>query len=232
MKATRISDHLIQLVRFGMVNCYLVPEEDGATLVDTGISGTGSRIIQAAADLGQVVRRVVLTHAHVDHAGSLDELSRALPDAEFLFTARTVRLLQGDFRLEPGEPQRKLSGGFPRRRTRPTREIAHGDRIGSLRVHGSPGHSPDHVALFDERDGSLIAGDSYQTKGGIAVAGVVRWRFPLPAMGTWDLGLATESAADLAALKPTRLAPGHGRVLEHPGQAMAGAVREARLHTV
>jgi glyoxylase-like metal-dependent hydrolase (beta-lactamase superfamily II) len=84
------------------------------------------------------------------------------------------------------------------------------------------------VAFLDERDATLICGDAFQTKGGIAVAGVLRWRFPLPAMATWDLELATRSAAALVDLAPSRLAPGHGKVLESPVPAMGQAVAEAQ----
>jgi glyoxylase-like metal-dependent hydrolase (beta-lactamase superfamily II) len=228
MATKQVNKHLIQITRFGMVNCYLVIEDDGATLVDTGLAGMGSTIIDVAATEKVPIRRVLLTHAHVDHAGALDELGKALPDAEFLYTPRTARFLVGEVRLEPGEPEKKIKGGFPRRETKATREIADGDEIGSLTVHASPGHSPDHVAFLDRRDGTLIAGDSFQTKGGIAVSGVMRWRFPLPALATWDLALATESASQLVAMAPKRLAPGHGAVLEEPVEAMSRAVEEAR----
>jgi glyoxylase-like metal-dependent hydrolase (beta-lactamase superfamily II) len=38
------------------------------------------------------IRRIVLTHAHFDHVGSLDALARALPGVEVLISARDVRL--------------------------------------------------------------------------------------------------------------------------------------------
>jgi glyoxylase-like metal-dependent hydrolase (beta-lactamase superfamily II) len=227
MATTQATESLIQITRFAVVNCYLVIEDDGATLVDTGLAGMGKIIVNAAAQAGVPIRRVLLTHAHVDHVGALDELAEALPEAEFLFTARTGRFLEGKVELEPGEPRKKIKGGFQKRRTKATREIADGQEIGSLTVHGCPGHSPDHVAFLDRRDGTLIAGDSYQTQGGIAVSGVLRWRFPMPAMATWDLALATESARQLASLGPKRLAPGHGPVLEAPLEAMRSAISEA-----
>lgn len=46
----------------------------------------------------------------------------------------------------------------------------------------APGHTPDQIAFFDERDRTLIAGDAFQTQGGTAVSGVMRKRFPFPAM--------------------------------------------------
>ena len=228
MSTKQITDTLFQITRFGMINCYLVVEDDGATLVDTGMAGMGTGLVAVAERLGLPIRRIALTHAHVDHAGALDELAGLRPDAEVFMSPRMERLLSGDLALEPGEPRIPLKGGFPRRDTRATGSVVAGEKVGSLRAVASPGHSPDHIAFLDERDSTLICGDAFQTKGGIAVAGVVRWRFPLPAFGTWNLELATNSAAALLDLAPARLAPGHGTVLEQPVGAMERAVAEAQ----
>lgn len=227
MKITQHGDNLWKLTRFFVINYYLVREEDGLTLIDSGIGGGGDDILHAAGDIGLPITRVTLTHAHGDHIGSLDEVSDELSDVEIAFTQRTTDFLQGKLELKPDEPQAELRGGFENRDTQPTRILTPGDHVGSLRVVASPGHSPDHIAFFDERDGTLIAGDAYQTQGGIAVAGVRRWLFPLPAMATWHLPTALESARALRALEPRRLAVGHGKVLENPLPAMDEAIRTA-----
>ena len=92
----------------------------------------------------------------------------------------------------------------------------------------TPGHTPGHIALYDQRDGSLIAGDALQTLGGVAVAGVIRWLFPLPGFATWHKPTAAKSAEKLLALNPKRLAIGHGRVLENPASAMKQAIAQAK----
>ena len=71
----------------------------------------------------------------------------------------------------------------------------------------------------------MIAGDAYQTQGGVAVSGTVEILFPLPALATWHKGLALESARKLLVLQPTALAVGHGRVLKHPQAEMEHAIR-------
>ncbi len=227
MATKKITDNLVQIVRFGMVNCYLVLEDDGVTLIDAAMPGSHKMILRAAEVTNRPIRRIVLTHAHVDHTGALDALVTLLPQAEVLFSARTERLLTGDLSVEPDEPHTPLKGGFPSRSTRATRSIEAGDRVGSLQAVAAQGHSPDQLAFFDERESTLLCGDAFQTKGGIAVAGVMRRRFPFPAMATWDLGLATESARRLVELGPARLAPGHGRVLEDPVKLMKQAIAEA-----
>ncbi|HRQ40951.1 MAG TPA: MBL fold metallo-hydrolase [Chloroflexota bacterium] len=227
MKITQYGENLWQLTRMGMFNCYLVAEADGLTLVDTGMSGSGKGILQAAQGLGLPIKRVTLTHAHADHAGSLDEVCGQLAGVEVALAARTAVFLQGQRDLEPDEPQAKLRGGFIKSATQPTRKLQSGDMLGSLRVVAAPGHTPDQIAFYDERDGTLIAGDAFQTMGGTAVAGIMRWSFPFPAMATWHLPTALATAVALRALNPTRLAVGHGRVLADPLPAMVAAIHVA-----
>lgn len=232
MKVRQFGENLWQLTRMGAFNSYLVREDDGLTVIDTNLSGSAGDILQAAAAQDLPIKRVTLTHAHGDHVGSLDEVSAALPEAEVAFTERTARFLQGELELLPQEPQAELRGSFVERATQPTRILVPGQRLGSLRIVAAPGHTPDHVAFLDERDGTLIAGDAFQTQAGIAVAGMMRWLFPFPALATWHLPTALETAMALRDLQPARLAVGHGRVLENPLAAMDEAIAAAqrKLH--
>ncbi|MGH2461749.1 MAG: MBL fold metallo-hydrolase [Chloroflexota bacterium] len=231
MRVTAHGDQLIQLTRLPLVfpvNCYLVVEADGFTLIDTAIGGSGLDILAAAKRGGRPIVRIALTHAHGDHVGSLDQLHQLLPAAEVLISGRDARLLAGDRSLDADEPQSKIRGQFLNLATRPTRTLFPGDRVGSLEVIASPGHTPGHVAFLDTRDRTLIAGDAFQTRGGIAVAGVVRPLFPFPAMGTWDRPTSVASARALRDLAPTRLAVGHGAVLVDPLAAMGRAIAAAK----
>lgn len=207
----------------GWVNCYLVLEQDGFTLIDSTVAGGADAIIAAARDHGAPIVRIAITHAHGDHVGSIDALARRLPDAEVLFPARDARPLRGDTSLDPGESQKQLRG-YPRIETRATREFEPGERIGSLEVVAAPGHTPGQVAFLDTRDRTLIAGDAYSTLGGTATGAKPRSLFPLPALASWDKPLALRSARELRALEPARLAVGHGRVLDDPLPAMDHAL--------
>ncbi|HXZ03632.1 MAG TPA: MBL fold metallo-hydrolase, partial [Ktedonobacteraceae bacterium] len=80
MKVTSTNKNLFQLTRFVAFNCFLLREDDGFTLIDTNMGGQAQSIMQAANKLGLPIVRIVLTHAHVDHVGSLDALHEALPD--------------------------------------------------------------------------------------------------------------------------------------------------------
>jgi len=226
VKLIQEAKNLFRLTRFGMVNCFLVKEDDGLTLVDTGLAGSALSIRGAANSLGSAIRRIVLTHAHVDHVGSVDALLRELPASEFLIGQRESRLLTGDFILDAGENGKKLLG-FPGVKSRPSRCLNDGDRVGSLQTISSPGHTPGHMAYLDIRDGSLLAGDAFTTQIAVVTAGVLKLYFPFPRIFSWNRELAAESARKLRNVKPTRLAVGHGKTIESPLGAMDRAVELA-----
>ncbi|MFI5009409.1 MAG: MBL fold metallo-hydrolase [Solirubrobacterales bacterium] len=216
-----------RITRFGFVNAYLVTEEDGFTLVDTMLPRSARKILQTAARTGRPIVRIVLTHAHVDNIGSLDELAAALPGAEVIVGEREARLLHKDRSLEPNEPQIPLKGGYPGAKTVPTRTVTPGERIGSLEVVAAPGHTPGQIALLDTRDRTLICGDAFSTLGGVETSARPNWRFPLPALATWDRPTALATARALRALEPSRLAPGHGKIVHEPAAAMDAAIARA-----
>ncbi|HXS45526.1 MAG TPA: MBL fold metallo-hydrolase [Solirubrobacteraceae bacterium] len=213
-----------RISRFGLVNAYLVPEDDGLTLVDTLIPRSARPVLAAAERIGAPIRRIALTHAHGDHVGSLDDLVAALPGVEVLISARDARLLARDMALDPGEPDTKLRGSYPGTKTRPTRELQPADRVGSLEVIATPGHTPGHVAFLDPRDRTLYCGDVFSTLGGVATSARVNPRFPLTGMATWHGPTVLGSARALRALDAARLAPGHGKVVEAPAAAMDAAI--------
>jgi glyoxylase-like metal-dependent hydrolase (beta-lactamase superfamily II) len=218
--------NLFRLTRFGMVNCFLVTEDDGLTLVDTGVAGSAPGIREAAQQIGTPIRRIVLTHAHIDHVGSLDALARQYPQIEFAVGQRESRLLRKDYSLDAGESGKKLIG-FPGVKLPPTILLNNGDHIGSLQAIFSPGHSPGHMAYLDIRDGSLIAGDAFTTQTGVLAAGTFKLLFPFPALFSWNREVAAESAKKLRNLKPTRLAVGHGKTIESPLVEMDRAIELA-----
>jgi glyoxylase-like metal-dependent hydrolase (beta-lactamase superfamily II) len=226
MKITQVSNLHFQLTQLGLMNAYLVVEDDGFTLIDTCMR-QANPIQQAAESLGTTIRRITLTHSHADHAGSVDALMKLVPDAELSLSQREARLFAGDQSLDPAEPNLKLRGDYLRSPAIPGRLLNDGDRLGSLRVIASPGHTPGHIAFLDERDGTLFAGDAYSVAGGIAVAGDLRPMFPFPALATWSPVLAIESAERLIGLSPARLCAGHGRVIVNPVDAMKNALHRA-----
>jgi glyoxylase-like metal-dependent hydrolase (beta-lactamase superfamily II) len=227
----KVQDHgnnLIQLTYYGFVNAYLLREADGFTSIDTALESCASSMVQMARQFGQPITRILLTHAHADHSGGLDAVHALVPEAEFVMPARDARFLTGDMSLDADEPRDKLRGGWVHRKTPPARLLHEGDRVGSLEVIATPGHTPGHCSFLDTRDRTLIAGDAFQTLGDVAVSGTLTI-FPLPALSTWHKPTCLESARKLRALSPSHLAVGHGRVLKEPLAAMDRAIaRQAR----
>ena len=72
MKVIREMPDLFRLVGRLPINSYFVREDDGLTLVDANLPGRATRIVEIAMRLELPIRRIVLTHAHMDHTGSLD----------------------------------------------------------------------------------------------------------------------------------------------------------------
>lgn len=160
----------IPLVRLDGVNAYAFLEDDGSvTLVDTGMRGSSARIHAALAEVGRKpgdVGRVLLTHAHGDHAGGARELWDH---------GAAVRIHEGDAGdLATGRPAPPTSPSRVTRLLRPL--VAAGwegvraeatfadgellDVAGGLRVVHTPGHTPGHVSFLHEGSGVLITGDA------------------------------------------------------------------------
>jgi glyoxylase-like metal-dependent hydrolase (beta-lactamase superfamily II) len=223
VSTTTINNDLLQITRLHFVNAYLVRDEDGFTLVDTTTGGGADQLISAARDAGGEIRRIVLTHGHSDHVGSLDALKQRLGDAV------QVYMPELDARIHAGEQvvEGKPPGGWPSLQTVPDVRINGGDRVGVLEVVASPGHTPGHVAFLDRRHGALMAGDVFVSYGGVAVSTHFHLRFPFAAMATWDKQKDLESARALRALDPDLLVVGHGPAVRSPGLPMDRAIERA-----
>ena len=242
MSQKRVSSFATQITRLGLVNAYLVRELDGFTLVDTAIPGTANTI-QSVAQRTHTgpIRRVLLTHAHGDHIGSLDALASQIGGAvgtpvDVAISQRDARLLpkkpKQDRSLDPGEPRCKIKGSLPGANTPPSHLVTDGELYGSLRAIATPGHTPGHFCFLDERDGTLYAGDALVTVGGSPhVTGFGPWYFPFPRIATWHRPTAVESIRKLINLSDTvpieRIAPGHGQVLEGGRDLLETALKHA-----
>jgi cyclase len=81
----------------GVSNAGVVADDDGLTIIDTlMVRSQWQPFADAVARLGRPVRRIVLTHAHVDHVGG----TKAFPMASVIGSAQTSQLLDGEMPVE------------------------------------------------------------------------------------------------------------------------------------
>lgn len=146
-----------------LVNSVAFRDADGSvTLVDAGLKlrFARRRLRAGLAAIGATpadVRRVVVTHAHVDHAGGLAQLVEDSGAAVLAHEREAVYLRDG----RTPRPQRGRRGSFPA--VTVAEEFLDGALLpvaGGLRVVHTPGHTPGHVSLLHEPTGVLVTGDA------------------------------------------------------------------------
>ena len=219
--------HGVFCLRLRIANVYFVGPPVGPwVLVDAGLSGEARRIREAGESFyGPSARpaAILLTHGHMDHAGSAAELAD-LWETPILAHALEIPFLTGRSQYPPLDP---TVGGFLALLGRfvPAKAIDLGSRVrplesawGALGLagwewHHTPGHSPGHVAFFRREDGMLLAGDAITTvdvDSLFAAAINARRVCRPPAPSTTDWTAAAASVRLLAELRPFTISCGHG----------------------
>ena len=175
------------------VNTYLVsdPATGAAAIIDTGETDQLLRTLKAMQPAPDV-RMILLTHAHIDHAGALSLLQEH-------FDVPTVmpRLERPLFETLPMQGRMFGMPHLDRPCGRIDREIDDGDTVQlgelTLRFISTPGHTPGQGCYYDDED--IIVGDT------LFAGSIGRTDFPMS-----DPALAVESLRRLLVL------PGHLRV--------------------
>jgi len=195
-----------------------MPESKDISIVDVGLTGKGSYKAGAIRELGfdpSDIKRIIMTHTHLDHIGCLAEIREAFPGAQLWVHRLEAELLEkGDdravygmdmfkgmcqmqFGLSPDAfkfaVDRKLEGGE-------TLEI--GGMIWDV-IH-IPGHSMGGIALYEPVAKILIPGD-------VVYADYAIGRFDL--FGA-DAAKLKESLSTLAKLDVDILLPGHNQIVK------------------
>ena len=178
-------------------NCYIVGCEKTkqAAVIDPG--DEADRILAAVREAGLKVTHVLLTHAHFDHIGAVDEVVKASgaplalhPDDLPLLQAGGGALLF-DFQPPPiPAAVNSLTAG---------QEIGVGEL--TLRVLHTPGHSRGHVTFYVPAEGALFDGD-------VLFAGGIG-RTDLPG-GSFEVLMRSISEQLMTLPDDTAVYPGHG----------------------
>ena len=224
--------------RPGHVHAYLLPGEDGWTLVDTGVGLPDAKETWAAEleQAGGRVATIFVTHFHPDHVGAaadLHELTGA-PVVQGALDYAQCELVWGNpawserlldwFGLHgtPDDVTAELVGQsavyrpFIRYQRDPVLVEA-GEHVDGWELVAAPGHADGQLCLL--KDGILIAADH--------LLGRIT-----PTVGLWPASRADPLGDYLIALDRTiELAPGvalpgHGEPIEDPG----GRARELKEH--
>ena len=208
---------------FDLINSFLIADDDGTlTLVDAGLKRADKKVLAALAGLGkspQDVQRIVVTHAHQDHAGGLAALQSATDATVSAHDRDAVYLQRGtppqlDTTKLSGRIMNRARGGFGKVEVGET--FQDGELLpvgGVLRVVHTPGHSPGHVSLLHEPTSLLITGDAIFNVRGLRYS---------PALFCTDIPLSRQTADRLGELDYDIVAFTHG---EHISSGAREAVR-------
>lgn len=204
----------------GMVNAFLIVEADGLTLIDTGVAASSGKILSAIQELGKQpsdIRRILVTHCHGDHTGSLAELKEKSGAPAYMHPedAAMVRVGQSMRPLTPGPSliARLLFRLILNRSEHNTiapaeieQEVTDGEELpvaGGLTAIHVPGHCAGQLAfLWPQHGGVLFVAD--------AAANIIRLGWSI-AYENLDIG--KQSLAKLAGLEFEIACFGHGKAI-------------------
>jgi hydroxyacylglutathione hydrolase len=174
----------------------------GDVLIDAGV------IPMAVERYKDAINTIVLTHCHYDHTAYVREIAR-MCNAEVCIHELDA----------PGltEEQRSLAMLFGGRAPGivPDRELKDGDRVGSLEVIHTPGHTPGCICLYDTEEKILFSGDTVFTGGSFG-----RYDFP-----GGSRSALLESVNRISALDVEGLYPGHGDPVTEGGRRHIAAAK-------
>lgn len=158
------------------VHCYLWEWQQGITLIDTGFPRDARTILAALVKQGHAlhnVRRIIITHADLDHTGGLAQLKKATGARVACHTVEKI-LLDHPAQRQPAawwlRPVFAIVRLWPSYRTTavtPDELLVDGQTLpeGFTVVH-TPGHTPGHISLLHQEKRFLIAGDALSNRGG------------------------------------------------------------------
>jgi len=201
------------LGRERVICCWQVDD----VLIDPGPSSTVDTILAAVGD--ERPRALLITHIHLDHAGSAGSLVRRWPDLEVWVSEigaphliDPARLLASVARLA-GDDMERLWGEMLPVPEQNLRVLRGGETRAGWRVAATPGHASHHVSFLHEASGWAFVGDT----AGVRIAPHALLLPPTPPPDV-DLEAWRDSLALIAAWKPAALAITHFGAVDEAGE--------------
>lgn len=210
-----------------LVNIFAIEDDDGWTLVDTGIPSSPKRIQAALKGLGivpEVVTTIYLTHHHLDHIGGLPAMGSWASDAEVVAPEHEAEIIAGKRPADMSSNSVfRVMQRFGRLPVIPvTRSVREGAIVAGFRVIATPGHSLGHTSLLSDHHGVLLTGDAFGAMPRKLRVGVRKAFCVDPAM-------AKGSAEKLLAEECRTVAFSHGPVLrDRPKDRLRQIIAECR----
>jgi len=200
------------------------PDSGDFTLVDCGLMEMGSYKLQELENFGitfDQVKRVIMTHTHLDHVGCLPEILEAIPHVEVWVHKDEADYLEaGDDRIVFGNAmfesmirsQYTLTKDFFRIKVHRKLEGGESFSLGGVEfaVIHLPGHSTGSIGLFNEEYRWLMSGDTIYADGAIG-------RYDLVSADPAEL---KQSLERIAGLGVDMLLPCHNRIVRRGADPM------------
>ena len=200
----------------GSVNIYLFVEDDGLTLVDAGLPGSDKKVLAAIQESGHQpsdLRRILVTHADVDHVGGLAAIQAATGATVITSAESATYIANGRSPDHLPAPLQWFTNTFFKSKPVPADAVQlcqDGDELpllGGLQVMATPGHTSDHHAFYSPSLGLLFAGDALRVDNGRLQRS--------PKRITANQEQANQSAIKLLELTPATFACGHGEPMQN-----------------
>jgi glyoxylase-like metal-dependent hydrolase (beta-lactamase superfamily II) len=194
-------------------NVYLVFDQEQLMLIDTGMPRNAKRILDYVHKMNRKpseITRIVLTHCHMDHVGSAQQLKQ-LTNAKIAVHREDAQFVAGEKALPfprgaVGILFKVFSPFFKPRPVRPDIVLDDGDKVGRLTVVHTPGHTPGSISLYDSERKLIFVGDSMRFVDG-RISGP-------PKQFTFDMNEALGSIAKISHLEFDVMLSGHGEPLK------------------
>ncbi|MPM62919.1 hypothetical protein SDC9_109797 [bioreactor metagenome] len=142
------------------VACYLLETTDGLILIDTAMHENLYLLLQNIYKIGRTpfeIKKVLISHAHIDHMGAARALKELLPAAQFYLGERDLEFLHERPELIAGSPSVTWGLFEPDALYADDKPIVLGDF--TVKTVSSPGHTPGCTSFFfdvTEKSGRVL----------------------------------------------------------------------------